>query len=294
MPALLKRTWAGRLAWLGHWLYEPNKDRDFNSYLESKYSKSFTPIIKSYLSRYGYLLNSNSNLAELDSIKESIRNNLIKSLIIYSKFKGFYEEFSKRLKDYGIKLNGVSSYNAFIRIYNNTNNTSHNVLEWINQIKPYLRDNENLFIQFLKATGIRKNEGIESFNLIIQLAKLNRLSEYYGLELNCLQHFKYPKLFIRKTKNLYISFIPESLVNAIANSETVSYSAIRKRLERKGILLRINELRDYHATLLINNGFNELEVNLLQGRISGILFKHYWSPRLSELRDRIFKVLDSI
>ena len=239
-------------------------------------------------------MNPNSNLAELDSIKESIRNNLIKSLIIYSKFKGFYEEFSKRLKDYGIKLNGVSTYNAFLRIYNNTNNTNHNVLEWINQIKPYLRDNENLFIQFLKATGIRKDEGIESFNLIIQLAKLNRLSEYYNLELNCLQHFKYSKLFIRKTKNLYISFIPESLVSAIANSESVSYSAIRKRLERKGIHLRINELRDYYATLLISNGFNELEVNLLQGRISGILFKHYWSPKLSELRDRIFKILDSI
>jgi intergrase/recombinase len=239
-------------------------------------------------------LEPDSTLTELDGLKPSTKNTAIKSLIILSKFKGIYSEFSKRLKDYGIKLNGISSYDSFLRILNNRNNTNNNVLQWVNDVKPILRENENLFIKFLLETGIRKEEAITSFNMIIELVKENKLNEYYDIYLNCLMHFKYPKLFIRRTKNVFLSFIPQSLINEISNSRPVTYSAIRKRLERKDIHMRINEIRDYYGTLLLNNGILEVEVNLLQGRIPMSIFvKHYWGPKLSELRDRVFKVLDS-
>jgi intergrase/recombinase len=297
MAPFLEQKGAGRLAWLGHWLYEPYSGQldfnAFNQWLSNRYAKSYQATILSYVKRFHHIVFSD-NVRELETLPQSIRNNCIKSLTILSKFSGIYDQWIEKLKRHGIKLNGVSSYNAFLRIMNNSNNSDHNVIQWINETKPILRDNENLVLRFLLNSGVRKDEAITSFNMIMELANENRLGEYYDPNLNCLMHFKYPKLFIRRTKNLFVSFIPQTLINEIAKSKPVTYSAIRKRLEKKGIHMRINEVRDYFATLLISNGFNELEVNLLQGRINGILFKHYWSPKLSELRDRVFKVLETL
>lgn len=78
----------------------------------------------------------------------------------------------------------------------------------------------------------------------------------------------------------------------IANSEVITYEMIRKRLHRNKLKCRINELRDYFGTFLLQHGILETEINLLQGRIPPSIFiKHYWSPKLSELRDRIFLAL---
>jgi len=108
-------------------------------------------------------------------------------------------------------------------------------------------------------------------------------------------HFKYPKDFIRKKKNCFISFVPEQLIKQICNFKPVSYNAIRKRLERRGFKLRINKLRDYFGTYMLQHGILEAEINLLQGRIPPSIFiKHYWSPKLTELRDRIFKALNGL
>jgi intergrase/recombinase len=84
-------------------------------------------------------------------------------------------------------------------------------------------------------------------------------------------------------------------VKEIASSQPVSYYAIRKRLNRYGIKLRINELRDHFGTNLRKYGITKEEIDLLQGRIPQEIFiRHYWSPRLSELRDRILGSLKKI
>jgi hypothetical protein len=70
-------------------------------------------------------------------------------------------------------------------------------------------------VKFLLVTGMRVGECIASFNMVIQLSKQNRLSEYYDETLSCLQHFKFENIFVRRTKAVYISFIDKSLINAI-------------------------------------------------------------------------------
>ena len=143
--------------------------------------------------------------------------------------------------------------------------------------------------------GARETEALNSFNLIIRLAKEGKLSQYYNRELGCLMHFKYGKLFLRVKKNIFISFVPESLINEIASSTEITYPAIRKRLNHNHLNVRIAELRDFYGTFLLQHNVLEAEVNLLQGRISPSIFiKHYWSPKLAELRDRIFKALEPL
>ena len=58
-----------------------------------------------------------------------------------------------------------------------------------------LRDNERLFLKFVLVSGLRKGEAVNSFNLIIELSKQNRLSEYYNSDTEILGRFKYADFF---------------------------------------------------------------------------------------------------
>ena len=271
--------------------HETTLDLDeFDHWLKNRYAESYQHTIVCYVKKYCRFVFSD-NLRDLDLLPQGIRNNCIKSLTVLSKYLGVYDSFSSRLKNHGIKLSSPSTFNAFLRIMNGNNS---DVLKWYNDVQPILRDNEKSFLKYLLHTGLRKAEGIKSFNRIIELSKQNTLNEYYDSNLSCLMHFKYPKDFIRRTKNCFISFIPENLVTEIANNEPISYEMIRKRLLRNKQRCRINELRDFYGTYLLHHGVLEQEINLLQGRIPPSIFvKHYWSPKLSELRDRIFGVLEN-
>jgi intergrase/recombinase len=264
---------------------------EFEEYLKTKYAKSYVPIIMSYIRRFKDLVSNNSNLRKLDSLNNSVKNNAIHSLIIFSKYLGNHEQFKNRLKNYGIKSHGQNTYDSFLRILGS--NSKSDILEWYNQTLPYLRDNEKLFLKYCLFSGIRRSEAILSFNKIIELHKANKLNEYYDSNLNCLLHFKY-KEFIRGSKNCLITFIRPDFINQIVNSQPINNRALRHSLDDHKIKCRIKELRRFYATFMLQHGILEGEVNLLQGRVNTILFRNYFSPKLSELRDRIFKALEDL
>jgi len=56
----------------------------------------------------------------------------------------------------------------------------------------------------------------------------------------------------------------------------VSYSAIRKRLARNRLNLRIKELRSYYATYLRQHGILAEYIDLLQGRIPKSVFARHF------------------
>lgn len=234
----------------------------------------------------------NNNLSELDALSKNVLNHALKALILISKYNGTYMQFRNKVAQHGIKWYRTDALSAFLRILNANNKDT---LQWLNQSMPYLRDNEQLFSRFLKLSGLRVSEGIASLNLCIKLANQGKISEYYDSNLNVLCHFKYPKLFIRRSKACYITFIQPQLLREICNSQPVTYGSIRKRLEHNNIKMRFNELRDIFGTTLVNNGVLEIEQNLVCGRIPiSIFIRHYWSPRLKELGNRIFKALETI
>jgi len=265
---------------------------EFKQWLISReYSKSYINAVMCYASKYHYIL-GNNHLRDLDTLSNDIKASTVKALILLSKFLGTYTQFKQKLSEYGIKLARPDSLTAFLRILNNGNS---NIIEYYNQAKSKLNPNEQTFLKFLLKSGLRTSEAIASFNMVIALSRNGKLCEYYNKDLNCLMHFKYPKTFIRRTKNCYVTFITPELLTAISQSSAVSYSAIRKRLERSKLKLRLNEFRDKFGTHLVSNGILEIEQNLCCGRLnSGIFVKHYWSPKLAELAQRIFKAVETI
>jgi hypothetical protein len=259
----------------------------FRAFVYGKYAKTTAPKVMCYAKRYSYILAS-GKVQEIETFPSTIRPEVIKSLIIVSKYIGVYEAFKAALKSYGIKLARPDAFSCFSRIYSNRNS---DLWDWYAQIDPILKPEEKLLLKYIRLSGLRKEEGIISFNLIIELSKQNNLGVYLNDD-GLLEHFRFKKQFLRGTKNVYISIVPPKLISEIAQSSPVAYNPIFKRLYRRKMRCRINELRDAYGTFMVRNGLIKEEVDLLQGRIPPSIFiRHYWSPSFKELRDRTLEAL---
>jgi hypothetical protein len=105
---------------------------------------------------------------------------------------------------HGIKRIKPDTLQAFTRIFNSD---AHKGLgEWFNNASAVLNDNEKLYLRFVMLSGVRAMEGVNSFNLISDLGS-KYTSEYYNENTGFLEHFRYPKLFLRDSKNLYVSAV---------------------------------------------------------------------------------------
>ena len=261
----------------------------YKQWLLLRYSKHYVDCLFCYSRKY---YDCFYDVAKIAFIADSNRNNVIKALIVLSKFTGQHQQFKEGLKNCDIKTHQQDALQSFLRLFGSN---SKNTLTWLeSEALPHLRENECIFAKFLKLSGLRVSEGIASFNLIIKLYKEGRLNEYYDANMALLQHFKY-KIFLRGKKNAFISFIQPQLLEQICNSQPTTYTTIRKRLEKYHIKMRFSELRQLYGTNLVSNGITQTEQDLVCGRISNSVFvKFYWSPALKQLGDRIFKALETM
>ena len=150
-----------------------------------------------------------------------------------------------------------------------------------------LHDNEKHFLRFMLLSGLRAMEGINSFNLIANMGT-NYLREYYNVNTGFLEHFRYPKLFLRNSKNCYISCVPRELLDEISKSEEVGYIAIDRRLDSVNLPMRIKQLRSFYATKMQENGLLSEQIDLVQGRVGKSIFlQHYFKQNSRILVDSI-------
>jgi len=144
------------------------------------------------------------------------------------------------------------------------NDGNSDILQYYKETQQVLRPNESLFSKFLLVSGLRMREAITSFNLIIKLQAEGNLGEYFNTDLSALEHFKFKDLFLRRTKNCFITFIDPNLVSEISHSILLTYAQIRKRLFNAKYGMMFNEFIDFYATFMLKNGIIEYECNIEQ------------------------------
>jgi hypothetical protein len=232
------------------------------------------------------------NPSKLLAVSESNRHNILEAMVNLAKFLGTYEEYKIRLKNYGIKWTSAdTAFNGFLSVFSKQHNT---LPQYIRDIQPHLEPNERLFVKFLAVSGLRKNEALTSFNMIISLYNEGKLSDYYNSELSVLEHFKY-KIFLRRTKNAYISFVSRELINQICTSTHVTYNAIHCRFARRKIQLRLKELRSYHNSYLRKSGVISELVDILSGRVPKSVFcRHYLGEDMKAFSNIVLRIENSI
>ena len=288
---MLKPRWP---SWLGHRLGKVGNEliswKKFANWLLKECTPRVAKQRLSYARKYANSL-INRDLGELQSLSVDKRLHVMKALSALSKFLGVYEEYKRLLKNYGLKW----SVNSGDPIINRLTKTvdSNEIFDWIRKVKrekPSLTD----FMDFMAITGLRFIEAIGSYNLIVDLAKEGRLSEYYKEEKEVLEHFRFKEVFIRRTKKAFISFVPKALVEAISRNMPLTRSyAISVR--KKGFRLRFGDVREAHGTFLTEY-LRESEIDFLHGRVSANVFmRNYFNPALiTDLKERVFKGIEDL
>jgi len=267
--------------------------RAFEKWLRENFSYSYAKDLLNYSKRFCHVL-FNGEASELLRLTESVRKVVMASLSNLSKFLGVYSEWKRLVEGYGLKWSSGKSEDYLISRMAHTEN-NENVLEWVKQVKAKI-PKLSVFMDFMILSGLRLREAVNSYNLIIALAREGRLNEYYNFENEALEHYRFKSLFIRRSKKVFVSFIPERLIEEISKQEKLTLYQISNYVRRdKKLKSRFPELREYYATVM-TKWLNQSEIDFLQGRISGSVFmKNYFNPILiTDLHERVFKGLAEI
>jgi len=246
-----------------------------------------------YAKQYAHCLET-MNLSELLNVRETLRANILKALSSLAKYLGVYEEYRKALRNYGLTWSGKQADQLLIERITKVRDPGE-IWEWVKNVKkarPELAD----FMDFIAITGLRLEEAVNSYNLIVQLSRKGKLAEYYNEANECLEHFKFKEYFIRKSKKAFISFVPKSLVERIGkNRPFKSKFGIQKRVRLVALPLRFADIREAHATTLTRH-LNQNEIDFLHGRVgTSVFMQNYFNPALiSDLKDRVFKAIAEI
>lgn len=258
-------------------------------YLDSKYAKGYATAILEYSKKYyGYL----DDVNQIQLARPTARNNIINALVALSRYQGTYDVFKAKMSSHGIKRYKPDPIAAFTRIF--SSNAHSGLGEWYNQATAVLYPNEKLYLRLMLLSGMRAMEGINCFNLIVGMGSKYQ-TEYYNENTKFLEHFKYPKLFLRNSKNCYVSCVPKSLLDEIAQSSKVSYNAIDKKLNKANLPMRVKPLRSYYATEMRKLGLLSEQIDLIEGRIGKTIFlMHYFKEDPKTLSDRLLDVLPKL
>jgi intergrase/recombinase len=246
----------------------------------------------SYATKY-YNLLENNNLSPLNQLSPCKRRHILQALSNLSKYQGRYDDFKKLMHNSDIKWNTTSATDIFKKIYTNTQSNNNGTLEWVLECKKVLKWQHYFPIAVMLLTGLRTSEALSVLNLVFK----GEFGNYYNAEFKTLEHFRYPDIFIRTTKNTYISLLPPSAVNAIAkwNYKPLTYSGLRCTLRRKKLTANFYDTRSWYATYLRQHGIESEFIDLLQGRIPASIFsRHYYKPNIQSLSNRVSDLLEPL
>lgn len=265
----------------------------FEDWLLQSHSRSHARDILRYAKRFAFVLEDPRAASQLLGLSKSLRRIVMASLSNLSKYLGVYEYWKQIIRAYGLKWKSWSGLEAFLSI---VNTNLSDVKDWLKQVMQRLPINYSTALAYTALTGLRPTEACISLRLISDLAESGMLDSYLNRDLMMLEHYKFPKLFLRKSKNAYISFITPELLNLVLDVKPrVKYSALDTKIGRLGFKTRVKYLRKLYATTLRNSGVPQEFIDLVQGRIGQSIFiRFYYKPLLQQIRSQATQAIEPL
>jgi intergrase/recombinase len=267
---------------------------DFKDYLEKSYNHNTAKIRLCYAKRYYHVLleEDTSDLLSVESGQK--RLNIMKALTLLSRYLGRYDTWQQIRKRHNLKwTTGNESFEALQRFFN-PGLSLDVMLDWVRKAIAVLPAAMGTVIKHAVLTGLRPSEAVESVRL---LRTNQQQQQYYNLERQCLEHFRFPEVFLRRTKKAYISFITLDNLQPIVNIEckTPTSDAIRQACRKKGVNMNMHYCRKIHGSWLHqHNKITSEEIDFLQGRTSPSIFsRHYLTPD-GTLKARVLEAVKNL
>ena len=187
---------------------------------------------------------------------------------------------------------GNEKLNAFQRFFDDGKSLD-SMLQWVRDVLEILPAQMGEAIKWSTLTGLRPAESLQAIRLINDPIAFKT---YYDTDRQILQHFKFPELFLRRTKTVYITIVDNELLTIAQNAASnPSYDRIRYACTASGGLdFHMAYCGKIYASWLRQSGIESEIVDLLQGRVSKTVFaRHYFTPSL-DYRDKVIRALDKL
>jgi hypothetical protein len=143
------------------------------------------------------------------------RIHVMKALSCLAKFTGKYDVWLHLRQRYNLKWStGNEALDVFSRFFDDGKSLD-TMLQWLCQVRQEIPKSYSDFFLFCTLTGLRASECINCIGLIKQP---DCFKTYYNESRQCLEHFRFPKIFIRTTKAAYISLVNKEILEIAQNT----------------------------------------------------------------------------
>ena len=222
------------------------------------------------------------------------RRNVMAALANLSRYLGCYDYWRGIVRNYGLKWEKRGGVEAFLSI---VNTDLREVERWLRTAIDKLPRRHSATLGFQALTGVRPSEACTAVSLMAELERRNELEKYFNRELLMLEHFRFPRLFLRKSKNCYVSFVREDVLRLTLRAVRgkMTYRAMVQVIQSRGLPVRMLQLRKLYATTLRERGITREIIDLLQGRIGQSIFlRHYYKPYLSQVKTKVLEAMEQL
>ena len=254
------------------------------------------------------------DLRSVEALPSGRRPNALKGLSILAKSVHRYSYFKDLIENGQVKWGGRKKNLIFADRMKKLRD-SEEFWSWVRLVKEKRCDLDD-FMDFMAVSGLRLVEAVASYDLIGQCARgggldlklrgegkaCERVSGYYNRSLGWLEHFWFPDIFLRDTKNAIVSFVPEDLVKRIGEAGQVLGSAASVQNKVRGCggklkVLRFKDFRKANASMMLGAGkLTPEEVDMLQGRVTvDVFMTNYFTPGFAQgLQARAYRGIAEI
>jgi hypothetical protein len=245
----------------------------FEEYLLKSHNKHTAKTRILYSKKFYKMLTEEANVQELLVLPDQKRIHVMKALATLSKYIGCYDKWKGIKERYQLKWSNGDSLETFNNILMKGEQNYTSMIKWLKYTCSKLPSSYSNILLFNALTGLRPEETVQSIRL------LHTKKDSYLKDNTILEHYKYPDIFIRRTKKAYISIVTEPTLSIGKESGDHSYNALRLLIKRKGLDMNMSFCRKIFATQLKNSGIEQEIIDLLQGRLPRSVFaRHYFRP----------------
>ena len=260
---------------------------NFHDYLLQNHSRHTAKVRLSYCRKY-YPVLEEANAQMLLTLSSGKRIHAMKSLAALSKYIGRYNEWKDIRERYQLRWSEDDSFQVFKNMTDPKKDYESMTIWLRDTMSKVPKKYGNIFL-YDTLTGLRPDEACKSIALIH-----NSLDEYLDTKTWILEHFKFPHLFIRRTKKAYISVVSKPILDIATECYGCSYNSLRLAMRRRGIEMNMAYCRKIYATYLRMSGIEQETIDLLQGRSPKSVFGRYYFRPDNLNRPRIVQAINSL
>jgi hypothetical protein len=181
-------------------------DDYWNSYKEfllQNYNPHTAKVRLLYSKKYYHIL-AHGDAQELLILSNDKRLHAMKALASLSKYLGRYDKWKDITERHQLKWSNEDGLEAFNDIIMGNGKNYSSMVDWLKHTVSKLPLRYGNILLFDTLTWLRPDEACKSIKL------LNEYQQGYLNGAMVLEHFKFPQVFIRRTKKAYISIITDN------------------------------------------------------------------------------------